>query len=211
MSGKNQQNDAGSANANPPDSEKPPIKTALSAALTAKLAADIEIEFGDERNRVMMWGPTQQKLRGHWLRANLNGDELVEPFVKLPDIPGQRIALNYGRRFSVVYDPLALKENAATCEKISAIIYEQYRVRSGPAEEVTRKDMDADDLKTWLHGMRRAVDAKKAKVTKGALPTLEEIGTLPGRTRMEYFNNSYRACKFHEEFSDWLDKVLSMK
>lgn len=211
MSAKNEDKGGANGRANPnanPNPEKQAGPT-ISAALQAKLAAEIEIEFGDARNRVMLWGPTQEKLRGHWLRANLNGDELVEPFVKMPDMPGQRVVLNYGRRVAVIYDPLGLKENADAAARISAIIYEHYRVKSGPAGAVERKEMDADDLKTWLYGMSRAVEGKKAKVTKGSLPTLAEVETLPGRTRMEYFNNSYRACRFKEEFSQWLDKILS--
>lgn len=180
------------------------------AATLAALAAEIEIEFGDDRNRVMLWGPTQEKLRGHWKRANLNADELVEGLVKMPDLPGQRIMLNAGRRMAVVYDPLALKENAADAERVAAVIYEFYRVKCGPAQAVEKKDMDADDIKTWLYLMRRHVDAKKARVTKGTLPTAAELEKLPGRSRVEYFNNSHRACKWREEFGEWLDKVLSL-
>lgn len=189
----------GGASANPPSANPPSVS----------ISPEIEIELGDDRNRVFAWGPTMEVLRGAWTRKNLKSDELVEEFAKMPDIPGIRIRVVYERKLAVIYDPLALDTNKELCATIAAIIFERFRRKEGPAKECKREAMDADDLKTWLYGMRRRVDAGQARVTVGTLPTLAEIDKLPGRTRVEMYNSSSRACKWREEFIAFTDMLLS--
>lgn len=174
------------------------------------LSPEIEIELGDDRNRVMSWGPTMEILRGAWTRKNLHSDELVEELAKMPDIPGMRIRVVYERKLAVVYDPLALDANKELCQTIAGIIFERFRRKEGPAKETKRESMDADDLKTWLYGMRRRVDAGQARVTLGTLPTLVELDKIPGRVRIEMYNSSSRACKWREEFTEFTNMILSL-
>lgn len=173
------------------------------------LSAEIEIEIADERNRNVMWGPTMQLLRGAWSRANLHSDEMVEELGKMPNIPGMRIRLSIERRVALIYDPLALPHNEELKDKIAAIIFERWRVKQGPEKPTERKNLDADEIKTWLYGMRRRLDDNKCRMITGELPTLDVIETLPGRTRIEMFNNSARACRWKEDFSKYLDMIVS--
>ena len=175
-----------------------------------RISPEIEIEFGDSRNRVFAWGPTMEILRGKWTRTNLNSDELVEELAAMPDIPGMRIRINYDRRRAVVYDPLALPENKPLADKISALIKERFRRNEGPAQPVERNDMDKDDLKTWLFWMVRRVKGKAAVLTAGELPSYEEIEKLPGKTRIAFYDSSSRACKWREEFDAFTNAILSM-
>lgn len=174
------------------------------------ISPEIEIELGDDRNRVMSWGPTMEILRGAWSRKNLHSDELVEELAKMPDIPGMRIRVVYERNLAVVYDPLALDTNKELCATIANIIFERFRRKEGPAKESKRESMDNDDLKTWLYGMRRRVDAGQARVTAGNLPTLAELDKMPGRVRIEMYNSSSRACKWREEFTEFTNMILSL-
>lgn len=192
------------------DDTKDKDKATKPAALAApNLSPEIEIEFGDDRNRVMSWGPTMEILRGAWSRKNLHSDELVEELAKMPDIPGIRVRVVYERKLAVVYDPLALDANKELCQTIANIIFERFRRKEGPSKESKREGMDADDLKTWLYGMRRRVDAGQARVTLGTLPTIAEIERLPGRVRIEMYNSSSRACKWREEFQEFTNLILS--
>lgn len=175
-----------------------------------KLSPEIEIELGDDRNRVFAWGPTMAILRGAWSRKNLRSDELVEELATMPDIPGMRIIVNVERKLAVIYDPLALDAHKELCQEIQRHIKARFRRDEGPEKEDKRQGMDADDLKTWLYGMRRRVDAKQARVTKGELPPLEVIDKLPGRTRIEMYNSSSRACKWREDFSKYIDAILTL-
>lgn len=173
------------------------------------ISAEIEVEFGDDRNRVFMWGPTMQKLRGFWSRRNLHSDEMVEELGKMPDIPGMRIRLSVERKMAVVYDPLSLPANKEVCETVQRIIFDRWRERQGPEATTERKEMDADDVKTWLYGMRRRYDDGKCRVITGELPTMATIQAMPGRIRIEMFNNSARACRWMEEFNKYIDMIVS--
>lgn len=180
------------------------------ASASPVVSPEIEIEFGDDRNRVFSWGPTMEILRGAWTRKNLHSDELVEELAKMPDIPGMRVRIAYERKLAIVYDPLSLDANKELCQVIAAIIFDRFRRKEGPAKESKRESMDADDLKTWLYGMRRRVDAGQAKVTLGTLPSISEIDRLPGRVRIEMYNSSSRACKWREEFTEFTNIILSL-
>lgn len=179
------------------------------SAPAPKVMPEIEIEFGDDRNRVFAWGPTMEILRGAWSRRNLHSDELVEDLAAMPDIPGIRIRMSYERKLAVIYDPLALESNKDVCEKIARIIFDRFRRREGPAKPVERRNMDVDDLKTWLYGMRRRLDSNSARLIVGDLPSLDQIANLPGRTRIEMYNSSSRACKWKEEFDRYTDAIIS--
>lgn len=172
---------------------------------------EVEIEWGDNRNRCFAWGPTMEILRGAWLRHNLQGDEVVEDLAGIPDIPGMRIRLDTARGLAVIYDPLSLPENKEACELLQRIIKKKFNIDQGPAKTTERKRMDADDVKTWLYGMARAVDGKRAKVVKGSIPFAEDVLNFKGKTRIEMFNNSARACKWREDYDRYVDMLLSIR
>lgn len=189
--------------------DKDKDKGAKTTPAAPVISPEIEIELGDDRNRVFSWGPTMEILRGAWSRQNLKSDELVEDLAKMPNIPGMCIRVAYERKLAVIYDPLSLEKNKELCATIAAMIYERFRKKEGPSKTVERKAMDADDLKTWLYGMRRRVDNGQAKVTVGTLPTMDEIERLPGRVRIEMYNSSSRACKWREEFTEFTNTILN--
>jgi hypothetical protein len=173
------------------------------------LSPEIEIELGDERNRIFAWGPTMELLRGMWTRKNLHSDELVEELAAMPDIPGMRIRVSVERKLAILYDPLSHPDNKVLCDKISAIIFARFRKKEGPAATTERRDLDADDIKTWLYCMARRRDAGQCRVTVGDLPPTVAIERLPGRIRIEAYNSSARACKWKEDFNEHIDAILS--
>ncbi len=193
------------------DDKKDSKATAVAAPAAPVISPEIEVEFGDERNRQFAWGPGGQiMLRGAWSKVNLRSDELVEFIATMPNIPGQRVRVCYGRKMAVIYDPLALEKNREECEKLQAIIEKCWGRKEGPVKEVVKQDMDSDDLKTWLYWMRRFVDNGKARVITGDLPTIRDIQALPGRTRMSMYDNSSRACRWQEEYDTFTDSILNL-
>lgn len=169
---------------------------------------EVEVELGDNRNRSVLFPLTQERYRGAWRREFLIADEMVEEIAGMPDIPGMRVRIDPQRRRVVVYDPLSLPENAELCRRVQAFVKKLTREDQGP-DKLTEHTLKSDnEVKGWLYWTRRLVDARRARVTQGTLPTLEEIERLAGKTRIENFNSSARACKFKEDQDAWIEAVL---
>lgn len=165
----------------------------------AKRLVPVCIEIGDDRCRQLMWPMTMNVLRGRWTRANLIGVTMAPVLAAMPDIPGMRVLVDPARSAARIFDPLAEPANAELLERARRVHKEAFRTEAGAEKAVDYASLSPDELKSWLHCMRRAVDSKHAEVVHGALPTVDQIAALPGKTRMEHYNQSSRAKKFRED------------
>ena len=180
-----------------------------SAKSTVKLG-EVTIEFGDIRNRNKMFPPTRERYRGHWLRQYMTSDEMTEALANMPDLPGMRLLFNPSEGRAVAFDPLLLPENENILRTAERVHKEVFHVDATAQKPVEYKDLDETDIKSWLYWMRRMVDNKDARIVTGTLPTLPEIARLAGKTQMEAWNSSARACKFREESDAHNESLLSM-
>jgi hypothetical protein len=177
------------------------------------------IEVGDDRNRNFIFGPTQDYLRGRWLKANLHGpDEIPQEIELLGDVPGMCIELDPRTRKGRIFDALRLPKNAMVLEKVASAHESNWNQKNmGPEKDREfdfRLGRDPDtEIKTWAYYMRRMLDGTvydrdrkgnvigggpQARIVEGSLPTLEEIDEWPGKIRTNLFDPSPIKKKFRE-------------
>jgi hypothetical protein len=168
-----------------------------------------EIEIGNDKNRAVLFQPTQERLRGAWKRSNLNSDELTEVTQRLPDIPGLRIMLDAKSGRAVIYDPLGMPENEAVLQQAAALAKEVFGTNCGPVKERQYTEMKPDDIKTWAHWMRRLIQGSNARLTKGVAPSENEVKSMEGKAGAGRFDSSSRAFKFTEDAEDYFNRILN--
>jgi hypothetical protein len=149
-----------------------------------------------------LFPPTKTLVRSRWRKDYLTGDERASEALRScpDDIPGMAILLDGGKRRGVIHDPLSKSAYLLQRLAISMGIVEPLggvgkKIEVTGQEEQTFESLDPSTIKLWLHHMRNAVDLGWATVSSGALPTLEQIAMLPGRTRCEIFNNAPKGRK----------------
>lgn len=179
--------------------EKGAGAVAAPAKTDARSILPVVIEIANDKNRQYMWPMNMVVLRGRWTRAHLIGVTMAPVMASMPDIPGMRVMVDASRSFARVFDPLAEPGNEEVRVRAAKVHKEAFRVEAGPENETRYDNLTADEVKSWLHCMRRAVDGGHAEVVHGSLPTAEQIASLPGRTRTEHFDQSPRARKYLEE------------
>lgn len=178
-----------------PDSPTPPTRGGRRAQ---PAAIEVTIEIASDQNNSVQFPPTMEILRGRWANSNvLVGQSARNELSRMPDIPGIHIQVSVRQRQARLYDPLA--EQPDLVRKINDCYKVIEGKEGGPMKDRTIKDMTPDDIKTWLFWMARTVEAGQARVVKGTLPSLAEIADLPGKTRIEQFNQSARKRKFLED------------
>lgn len=196
----------------------PPSGSGATAKETAQdgepFSGEVVIEMGDERNRRFLWAPLGVELRGRWSRVNCTGDEMTEQLAMIPDIPGMQIVVNCnGRsRRMEVRDPLNDEKNQDLFEQLRKAVKDAFRTDQVPVKTTVVENADNSAVKTWLYYMRRFVNGcpidetqrrrsggPQAFVVRGTLPSLEEIAKLPGKTRIEFGNQSPLAVRYLED------------
>lgn len=169
--------------------------------------AEFEIELGCKRNRKKTWPPTQQQLRGAWIRANLTSDERSESLEGIPDIPGIRIRISAMSRKALIYDPLGLPENAEELKKVQAAFEKVVGGKHSFMESIKRENMSETEIKTWVYWAMRLVASEDAKVTRGSIPSPQEIESMPGMTEISQFDSASRKNRFRETADKWMTKI----
>lgn len=145
------------------------------------------IEVCSPKNHGLFWALTGTKLRGHWSHRVSAGvtvhDALAAIHRAAPEIPGICLEVDVTERVARQYDPLnETDEGRAIWRAIEPLL------KGSPFGEMRRWDLwerpnlTNDELKTWLHHMRYAVDNGWAVLVAGSpqLPTLDAIAQMPG-------------------------------
>ncbi len=168
----------------------------------AKRMASVVIEIASDKNRQYMWPMNMSNLRGRWTRANLIGVTMAPVLASMPDLPGMRIMVDPARSSARIFDPLAEPANAELLERARKVHKEAFRVEAGADRTMDFPSLTPDELKSWLHCVRKAVDGRHAEVVHGMLPTAEQIAGLPGKTRTQHFDQSPRSQKYLEDAAE---------
>ena len=132
----------------------------------------------------------------------------------LPKLPGMQMTLDPKTRKWLIHDPLTDKRNEALCEQAgrvmrSALCWGEGPLRGVPDQEGT---LDAHKAKTLLKEMRDLVESEYAKVTKGKLPTDEDLDRMPGHLLYDPAAITRVAGpEFKKDFADWYERIMSLR
>jgi hypothetical protein len=163
--------------------------------------------FKGARNRDVLFPPAKTKLRGHWSRNCLTPSEASgESLGQMPaEIPGICIAIDVSRHTVKIFDPLGLPNNKRLLEDLIIQMKAFDGSRPKPWDTKEYKDQSPTQMKTALWWSARLVQASAARVVGGEMPPMKVIEGLPGKTRIELYNNSANAVKFREDLprDDW--------
>lgn len=155
-------------------------------------STEITIEIGDDRNRQVLFAPTQEKLRGRWSNFNSNGARSMHPsLAQMPAIPGIYLRVNLAKRQLTRLDPLKdTEEGRRIWEQVQRILEADsaHFNMMKPWDKVVVDNAPENQVKTWVYWFCRLVESNQAKVISGELPTKEELARMPGRALTEQFN-----------------------
>ena len=160
---------------------------------------EVVLEVGDDKNRCIMFGPSQMRLRGWWKRENLIGISMHETLTQMPNLPGLHIVLDLPNRVLKILDPLSFNENKDLLVQAKKIHKEMFRTDAGPEKEYREEDCSDTKIKSWLFHVRRMLDNKQCRIISGAMPSMDKIVELPGYTMTEMWDSSSRSRKYREE------------
>ena len=139
----------------------------------------VEIEIDGPHNENLIFMPIGAKR----VRGRFDWRRVREPLAAITAarwpaggvIPGQRIGLDLETGTGFVVDPLHDDANALTRERI---------VGQGLALPPARQEFPSVHVPTWLHWIKRAVEAGLAKIVTGALPA-----KIEGEPKLSFFGN----------------------
>ena len=175
-------------------------------AAAAPGLGEILIEIGTGKNDAVLWGPTQDRLRGSFDAHNFPlGDTSSVGMMSFPPFPGMHVLIDCRGKRAMIFDPLSQKEMEALLSKVSDVHKSIFRVAVTGCPPVTRDVMDDDEVATWVYAAWRAVKAGQARVVRGVLPETERdiLRGFPKGTR--YKRNFYGTMDVPE--SVWVGGV----
>jgi hypothetical protein len=170
------------------------------------------IEIGDDKNRQVMFNPTQEILRGTWKQSNIPGTRMHESMASMPPvIPGIWLVVDTEAKIVSRIDPLL--HNKELWDRIFSNLKENqvFLGLSRPWPNRTWENASDNQMKEWLYWFRRLVtpsgvpgeaDYTGPKATiigsESSLPSMDEIAKLPGKVRTETFS-SYNVSSLYRE------------
>lgn len=187
----------------PPAAAAPPAKATPQAQLPGEIIfeiADVGIPHPTDperwirspRNRNVQYPPSKTILRGRWSRTSMTPHEAAsEGLDAVPtEIPGMMILIDARKRRIRIFDPLSQPENKTFATKLFDMIKRLWGDRVGPIETVEQVELKPSQIKTSLWWCYRLVKDGSARVVSGTMPTEKEIKALPGKIRIEIYNQS---------------------
>ena len=115
--------------------------------------SEIVIEMAGEKNQKFLSGSFEAVLRGRFNTMLMRETSSNSGFSSLPVIPGIYMALDLKKRTLRAIDPLGFPENAEVLDVAGRIVKEVDGNRYGPADTMTRNNMDDTECKTALWEM----------------------------------------------------------
>lgn len=149
---------------------------------------EIVIEFIRVKgNSEVQFKSLMMRVRGAWSPENMTAKTALKTgFHTIPPIPGQYIALDVNAKTVRVIDPLGFRENAPLLAEIFAKT-ETWLGPMRPHDTSVLKPMSVDLVKTVLFEMWEWVEAGKARVINGTMPSKQEILERKANLRRRFF------------------------
>ncbi len=149
-------------------------------------ATEYVIEISDERNRSILFGPTQGKIRGAFAFHKMGGGGTTSGLQEMPDLPGMLIHVNPATGVAKITDPLNKRDFKQTLQRAKEVHKHTFMVECEPVED-REYELDQDGIATWLYWMRRYVDNEQAISRGPDLPGHVEIAKL-GKARRNFYD-----------------------
>lgn len=183
----------------PPPAASPPAQGSQVAGAGQQRIGEITVEVADENCRNLLWGPTQDRLRGRWDWSKLpRGETSERGLTKMPIIPGLYITVQPRERRAVILDPLTLPENARTLAEVSAAHAFLWNQSIVPVETRTYENLSPNQLATWLYWMWRGLESKTLRQVSGRLFTLADLAAAypQAKIRRQFYDSlGYRLAR----------------
>jgi hypothetical protein len=177
---------AGGGGGGPPIS---PIPVPSPAELFKRFASiRFAVEFANKQNGNCVDPITKKTLRGRWSNANLRGRTADNAMASMPDIPGIMVVFDGSKRIAEYRDPLAEEGAADLLKTVQTICKECRLLVPTPDKKRSFPELTLDRMKQYCYWARRWIDSEMVVVSAGNVPTMAEIGELPGRVELELFN-----------------------
>lgn len=159
------------------------------------------IEFGNENNQMLAVSVFKEKYRGWWRLSNLRSD-VGSRITKMPNIPGQRMAVDIKNMKVEVFDPL--EDDPALLAQIDAAMSHQdlkLKSREGKLEPVPRvkKTVTPDQMVTLLMDLKRKLNRGYCEIVSGKFPSHEQIKSVRGREIYDPWNSSHYKPRYKDE------------
>ena len=163
------------------------------------------VELGDSSNRNFVLQSLKAKIRGRWVTANANSSGSA--MATMPDIPGQRLEINFQERKLRIFDPLT--EDAAKMDQVNHVVNKASVAKGrqlGPVPE-QNTTLHADTLKTLLLELLRFQEEDKLIVVSGRFPNAQQIEKMPGDELFDPGNSSRFIPRYKRDYDDFAAKV----
>ena len=162
-------------------SEKIPERSQERISAARTLATEIVIEFADPNNRQATFPPLQERMRSRWdSRALPVGTSMHESLARMPVIPGLWIKVHTKNMTGERLDPLGFPENQALAGGVSAA-YKNMFGRPAEALQPVKRDLDQNELASWVYWMWRHVKAGQAELRRGEFPAAVNASYAQGK------------------------------
>ena len=182
-----------------PPAATPPAQGSLGEGAGQQRIGEISVEVADENCRNLLWGPTQERLRGRWDWSRLpRGETSERGLTKMPVIPGLVITVQPREKLAIISDPLGLEENAKTlAEAVSAYSY-LWNQTITPVPTRNYENLTPNLLATWLYWVWRGLDAKHLRHLTGKLFSLSDLAAAypQAKIRRQFYDSlGYRLAR----------------
>lgn len=190
-------------------------------AAAATASGMVVVECANRKNQAISFPPglainvTEGRVRGRWEKVNMGTDTFSESMRSLnvlQSIPGGCIALDYGQRRGMVFDPLEDAPGAALVEsvrkalgvtnermrEIDSVFRVTFRHGVRPFERRTLARMTDDDVASWHYWLKRIVREGNGRIILGSFPTTDP----EGRVKVDYTNTHFGVPRFKHQYDE---------
>ena len=178
-----------------------------------QLTHKFTVEFGDDKFSNFAIGALQLRVRGEfsktrWHSREQGAPDLGQTVGSIPDIPGQRLEVDCRHLTGRIYDPLGTSEGEKLLDQYKRIARDNPALPNdvGPAPDVPL-EFTPDLLVTLLHELVRMLNARKLKVIKGSIPTIDEIDSSGGERLFDMWNTSAMKPRYARDAEEYARKV----
>ncbi len=186
------------------------------APRTGPVLAPFTVEFGDSHNRTILLACFNEKFRGSFsngkAHSRTSGAPNIGDMNQMPDLPGQRMEVDWRKRTVTVTDPL--EDDEELVDRMNRVLRNNRITGSNQkcvfVPSVVKTKLNDNQLKTLVLELAKLRDGGSLEVTTGSLPATDKLDNLPGRQFFDPMNSSSRKPTFVDQYEDWATQVDRM-